>query len=83
MASMRSLLAISLQLLLPYRRISTNLCSGDTFTSVFRVLDTCSSRVEQNDGNVRGNAQSFHHRHHICIWSYLKNYDEIGVPEDD
>ena len=40
-----------------------------------------SSQCKQNDGNVRGNAQSFRQR--IYILSYLKNYDEIYVSEDD
>ena len=54
--------------------------------SVFSMSDTCSSRAERllaSGGNVRGNAQSFDHRHRIYILSYLKNYDEIYVPEDD
>ena len=29
------------------QKISTNLCSGNTFMSVFRMSDTCSSRAER------------------------------------
>ena len=45
MASTISLLAIWLKILSPYKRISTNLCSGSS--SVFKVSDILSSRTDQ------------------------------------